>query len=136
MTDSNDSNLFGNNDDLYAPQNHYDEFEPFVQALPLSLEPLFPATSVQSGNTQVETSTETLPETLPETQSDSTAYDQSYGGQIFGDQSYKAQNFGAAVSADPLYGEPVQPVSSGSQMPVIPPARQFCIVTDVGRRCC
>jgi tetratricopeptide (TPR) repeat protein len=46
MTDSRNSSLFGNNEETYIRQRQSEAYDPFAQAMPVSGEPLFPASLV------------------------------------------------------------------------------------------
>ena len=107
MTESNDSSLFGNND-LYSSKRHYDEFEPFAQALPPSGEPLFPADSKPSNTT--------FGAATPD---DKSYQGQSYGGQSYGSQNPATQLYGAGEPPTPNFGPPRQEMPDFTTPPLV-----------------
>ena len=91
MTDSNNSDLFGNNDDVYPNKRQYDELEPYVVTESPTLEPLFPASSTPASSVTPSIEEHSWLEATPE----SIVYDYSHQSQTYDEQSYSNVNLDA-----------------------------------------
>jgi tetratricopeptide (TPR) repeat protein len=132
MTDSNESNLFGNKEE-YSSQRQQEGFELFSRALPSSAEPLFPTAPqvetiswesitpasieysyTSNGQGYENPAYENLTDETQSLESQSSV-DQSYDSQGFDRQSYDRQNFGAVHLNK---SEDVETVSVEPSLPV------------------
>lgn len=109
MTDSNDSSLFGNNDDNYSKKSQSDELEPYVVVESPTFEPLFPAAS-SSPSPSDHSWVEATPASI--------VYEHNYQSQTYDEQSYSNVHYDASeaqetyaaqgTQTDDIYGQSLQ----------------------------
>jgi TolB protein len=97
MSDSNDSGLFGTDDELYTDDGHHGDHEPYAQTLAAAGEPLFPAAPDPSWTEQISA----------RPRYEQSDFDQGYALQPEISDTYSEQFYGShqIEAAEPMAGE-------------------------------